>query len=124
MFSNILAPVKCVLQGAPCNDNSMESPHKPVTLLNPRDPQNRFHLNSCSTNLAPQPDWCEGQCKDTIRTSILGGKKVSGSERGLVYCPFGMNGGNPPDVFAAPTNSLVPQMNPRPLNKIGWEWRN
>ncbi len=128
MFSQLLAPLKCVLQGAPCNDESTPaSSFKPVTILNPRDQQNRFFMNRCSTNLSPsspQPNWCGGECKDTINTPILGGKEVSGSGRGLVYCPFGINGANPPDVFAAPTNSLVPQMNPRPLNKVGWEWRN
>lgn len=118
------APSKCVINAAPCYDFSMASHIGSADITDPRDRQTRFFMNKCSTNLTEQPNWCGGKCKDIIKTPILGGAKVSGSERGMVYCPFGINGGNPPSIFAAPTESLVPQMNPRPLNKVGWEWRN
>lgn len=118
--SKLSAPASCVVNAAPCNDDTLLSPLSPFKTSPPTNYDNNFHLNTCGPTT--QPNWCNG-CKSFIESDVVGGK-VSASGRGIVYCPFGVNGETPPSIFSQPTQSLVPQMDPRPLNKIGWEWRN
>ena len=118
--SNLTAPINCVVNAAPCNDDTMGSTRYPFETSTPNNYGNNFHLNTCGPTT--QPNWCN-KCKNFIKSDVVDGE-VSASERGIAYCPFGVNGGNPPSIFSQPTKSLVPQMDPRPLNKIGWEWRN
>jgi hypothetical protein len=75
-----------------------------------------------------------GNCSNNVYSSQLGGP-VHDSQRGKVLCPFGTNGSMNKSVFGdqgyinkvnnyQPTTwGRAPQLNPRPLAKIGLEWR-
>lgn len=120
--SKLTAPIECVVNAGICNNTSTSSSFS-VFKSNQisRNYGNNFHLNKCGPQ--NEPKLCGEECKSIINSSIVNGE-VSGSDRGIVYCPFGINGENPPSIFPPATKSLIPQMDPRPLNKIGWEWRN
>ena len=71
-------------------------------------------------------------CKNNLYSNVVGGI-VHDSQRGKVFCPFGMGDSMNQPIFGD-QNSLqpnwgkttwgrVPQMDPRSLTKIGLSWR-
>ena len=80
-----------------------------------------------------------GNCSNQVWSNVVHGE-VHDSQRGKVFCPFGVKGTmNIPingqqgvlntinlvknNNYANTTWGHVPQLNPRPLAKIGLEWR-
>jgi hypothetical protein len=78
-------------------------------------------------------------CKNEVYSPVVGGY-VHDSQRGKVFCPFGTVGSMNQPIFgdqkmldiqnirsfpgwATSTWGHVPQMDPRPLAKIGLSWR-
>jgi hypothetical protein len=73
-------------------------------------------------------------CSNVVETNI---GVVHDSQRGKVFCPFGMGDSFKQSIFSDTLNGLkqqtpqwktstwghVPQFDPRSLNKIGLEWR-
>jgi hypothetical protein len=80
-----------------------------------------------------------GVCGNEVYSNIVSGM-VHDSQRGKVFCPFGMGGSMNQHIYADQSNlnatninanpgwgkstwGHVPQMDPRPLAKIGLTWR-
>ena len=70
-------------------------------------------------------------CSNLVYSPVVNGM-VHDSQTGKVFCPFGFNGSMNQSIFGD-QNSLrtntsttwgrAPQMDPRPLSKIGLTWR-
>ena len=73
------------------------------------------------------PDDITNICVNKMNTEF---GVVNSTERGSVICPFGSNDSvNKGVFFREPINNntvwgKVPQLTPRPLSRIGMEWRN
>ena len=77
-----------------------------------------------------------GNCSNMVWSNVVHGY-VHDSQRGKVFCPFGMGNSMNTPVFGdqsfinnqqtqawkTSTWGHVPQMDPRPLSKIGLTWR-
>ena len=78
-------------------------------------------------------------CKNNLYSNVVNGL-VHDTQRGKVFCPFGMGNSMNQNIFtdqlssdntfmsnipgwATSTWGHVPQMDPRPLAKIGLSWR-
>ena len=69
------------------------------------------------------------ECKKTVYSEFIKGE-VSAPQRGEQLCPFGINDTyihmNFKDQDSIPPRFVgdAPQLNPRPLSRIGKEWKN
>ena len=81
-----------------------------------------------------QPNECDDICSN-VQYSTLLNDYVHDTQRGIVFCPFGKNDTMNKSTYAdqrflynlnSPKPSTwgrVPQLDPRPLYKIGLEWK-
>ena len=93
---------------------------------------NKYFPDSVYTICGEYTQDC-GICSNDVYSNLLNGY-VHDSQRGKVFCPFGKKNTMNQSIFAdqAYLNSSInlnttfgraPQLDPRPLSKIGLEWR-
>lgn len=101
------------------------------SLINTEDKKKSFIPDSAYVNCLNNPSLCNDVCSNE-QYSPLYNNTVSAPQRELTFCPFGKNNTMNISTFTDQKGIIidkttkwgkVPQLDPRPLSRIGLEWR-